>query len=94
MWIADTYPRSGLSDVKVSKAGMGVFGTSLYGVIGAKIERSNISPAINGTGKVSGLDLKSSCPRSQNSMGLVKTDHIIYMRYTNVFVCQTKGLLS
>jgi len=68
VWIADTYPRSGLSDVQGVQSWHGRFRDVVIWNNCAKIERSNISPAINGTGNVSGVDLKSSCPRSQNSM--------------------------
>jgi hypothetical protein len=67
-WMAETYPRSGLSDDNVFKAGIAVFGVSLKGLTGSRINGSKTSPVINGTGNVSAVDLKSSCPRSQNSV--------------------------
>lgn len=66
--MTDMWPRSGLSDVKELKAGMGVFGGYLQEATGSRIEGSNISATIIGTGNVSGVVLKSSCPMSQNSM--------------------------
>lgn len=67
-WITERCPRSGLSDVKELRAGMGACGVSLYGATGSKIEGSKTSPPTNGTGNDSGVDLNSSCPKSQNAM--------------------------
>jgi hypothetical protein len=67
-WMMETCPDSGLSDVKELKVGIGYAGAVLCGGTGSRIEGSNISPAMNGTGNVLKLDLKSSCPKSQNSM--------------------------
>ena len=72
--MTDTCPRSGLRDVMEFKVGMGVFGGSLYGGTGSKVEGSNASPSMNDTGNVSGVDLKSSCPRSQNAV--VSLNHL------------------
>ena len=66
--MTETCPRSGLSDISVFKAGIGVFGRSLNGVTGSRFEGSNTLPVINGTGNVFGLDMKSSCPKFQKSM--------------------------
>jgi hypothetical protein len=37
----------------------------------SRMEGSKTSPRMNGTGNVSEVDLKSSCPKSQNSMAPV-----------------------
>jgi len=75
--MTDTCPRSGLRDVMVFKVGMGVFGGSLYRGTGSKVEGSNASPSMNDTGNVSGVDLKSSCPRSQNAV--ISLNHLVIL---------------
>jgi hypothetical protein len=64
----ETCPDSGLSDVKELKMGIGYAGAVLCGGTSSRIEGSSRSPTMNGTGNVLKLDLKSSCPKSQNSM--------------------------
>jgi len=61
----ETCPDNGLSEAKELKVGRGVAGALLCGEIGSRIVGSNTS---NGTGNIFGLDLKSSCPKSQKSM--------------------------
>ena len=67
VWIADTRPWRGESDVRVDSIGLGVVGAEYEGGAGAKWLGSNISPEINGTGNVSGVLRYNLWPSSQNS---------------------------
>lgn len=69
--MTETCPRRGLSEVKECRTGMGVFGGSLSDAMCSRMEGSKTSPRMNGTGNVSEVELKSSCPKSQNSMAQV-----------------------
>ena len=69
--MTETCPRRGLSDIKERRTGMGVFGGSLSDGMGSRMEGSKTSPSTNGIGNVSEVELKSSCPKSQNSMARV-----------------------
>ena len=69
--MTETCPRRGLSDVKERRIGIGVFGGSLSDGMCSRMEGLKTSPRMNGTGNVSEVELKSSCPKSQNSMARV-----------------------
>lgn len=61
--MAEMCPRSPVRLFTDATGGGGRDGT---GVVRERCESSNASPAKNFAGKVSGVDLNSLCPRSQN----------------------------
>jgi len=72
--MADTRPRSGLSEVRLRKSGAGPEGASaaVKGCTTSRCFGSKASPGTNTIGYVSGVVLKSLCPRSANSAKCVE----------------------
>lgn len=84
MYMADTLPCRGISEVRVFKGGVTVPFTSAMDKKGPLLEikaGSKTSPGINVTGKVSGVDLNSWWPYSQKSDEYIINIHQLLEMY-------------
>lgn len=66
--MADKRPMSGVSEVSPASLGAGSVNVALGIGDGLRNSGLNASPAMNGTGNVSGVLLNNLCPHSQNSI--------------------------
>ncbi len=61
-------PTKGVNEVRLPSGGIGVVGAVIGIFAGFRNAGSNASPGMKWAGNVSGVDLKSLWPSSQNSM--------------------------